>query len=172
MIDLEQYIRDVPDYPRPGILFKDITPLFANPAALGATVDRLAEWAAPRRPDIVLGAEARGFILGAALAQRLGCGFVPARKPGKLPWHTIAVKYSLEYGFDELEVHADAFAKGARVLVHDDLLATGGTAKAMLELVEQLGGIVVGVAFIIELAFLNGRDKLGAGYDVNSLITY
>ena len=172
MIDLAQYIRDVPDYPKPGILFKDVTPLFADPVALGATVDRLAEWSTPRRPDIVLGAEARGFILGAALAHRLGCGFVPARKPGKLPWHTIAVKYSLEYGFDELEVHADAFPKGARVLVHDDLLATGGTAKAMLELVEQLGGIVVGVAFIIELAFLNGREKLGAGCDVNSLITY
>ena len=172
MIDLTQYIRDVPDYPKPGILFKDITPLFADPVALTATVDRLAEWSVSRRPDIVLGAEARGFILGAALAQRLGCGFVPARKPGKLPWHTVAVKYSLEYGYDELEVHADAFPKGARVLVHDDLLATGGTSKAMLELVEQLGGIVVGVAFVIELAFLNGREKLGAGYDVHSLITY
>ena len=172
MIDLTRYIRDVPDYPKPGILFKDITPLFADPLALSATVDQLAAWSEPRRPDIVLGAEARGFILGAALAQRLGCGFVPARKPGKLPWHTIAVKYSLEYGFDELEVHADAFPKGARVLVHDDLLATGGTSRAMLELVEQLGGTVVGVAFVIELAFLNGREKLGAGHDVHSLITY
>ena len=172
MIDLTTYIRDVPDYPKPGILFKDITPLFASAGALNETVERLAEWAAPRQPDIVLGAEARGFILGAALAQRLGCGFVPARKPGKLPWHTVAVKYSLEYGFDELEVHADAFEPGARVLVHDDLLATGGTSKALLELAEQLGGVVVGAAFIIELAFLNGREKLGAGYDVHSLITY
>lgn len=172
MIDLAQYIRDVPDYPKPGILFKDITPLFADPVALGATVDLLGAWAEPRRPDIVLGAEARGFILGAALALQLGCGFVPARKPGKLPWHTVAVKYSLEYGFDELEVHADAFPKGARVLVHDDLLATGGTSRAMLELVEQLGGTVVGVAFIIELAFLDGRKKLGSGYDIHSLITY
>lgn len=170
-MDLSSYIRDVPDYPRPGILFKDITPLLANPAGLNETVERLATWAAPRKPDIVLGAEARGFILGAALAQRLGCGFVPARKPGKLPWHTIAVKYSLEYGFDELEVHADAFPRGARVLVHDDLLATGGTSKALLELVEQLGGSVVGVAFVIELGFLAGREKL-AGYDVHSLITY
>ena len=170
-MDLTAHIRDVPDYPKPGILFKDITPLFAHPEALNTTVERLAAWAEPRRPDIVLGAEARGFILGAALAQRLGCGFVPARKPGKLPWHTVAVKYSLEYGFDELEVHADAFPKGARVLVHDDLLATGGTSKALLELVEQLGGEVVGVAFVVELAFLDGRSKLG-GYDVHSLITY
>ena len=172
MRDLTTYIRDVADYPKPGILFKDITPLFADAGALNETVERLAEWAAPRKPDIVLGAEARGFILGAALAQRLGSGFVPARKPGKLPWHTIAVKYSLEYGFDELEVHADAFGKGARVLVHDDLLATGGTSRALLELVEQLGGVVVGVAFVVELAFLHGREKLGAGYDVHSLITY
>ena len=170
-MDLTAHIRDVPDYPKPGILFKDITPLFADPGALSATVDQLAAWAGPRKPDLVLGAEARGFILGAALAHRLGCGFVPARKPGKLPWHTVAVKYSLEYGFDELEVHADSIPKGARVLVHDDLLATGGTCKAMLELVEQLGGEVVGVAFIVELAFLSGRDKL-AGYDVHSLITY
>ena len=170
-MDLTAHIRDVPDYPKPGILFKDITPLFANPAALSATVDQLAEWAEPRKPDLVLGAEARGFILGAALAHRLGCGFVPARKPGKLPWHTVAVKYSLEYGFDELEVHADSIPKGSRVLVHDDLLATGGTCTAMLELVEQLGGEVVGVAFIVELAFLAGREKLG-GYDVHSLITY
>lgn len=172
MNDLTTYIRDVPDYPKPGILFKDITPLFADARALNDTVELLAEWATPRKPDIVLGAEARGFILGAALAQRLGCGFVPARKPGKLPWHTVAVKYSLEYGFDELEVHADAFDKGARVLVHDDLLATGGTSKALLELTEQLGGTVVGVAFVIELAFLHGREKLGTGYDVHSLITY
>lgn len=170
-MDLTRYIRDVPDYPKPGILFKDVTPLFANHAALNDTVERLAAWGEPRKPDIVLGAEARGFILGAALAQRLGCGFVPARKPGKLPWHTVAVKYSLEYGFDELEVHADAFGTGTRVLVHDDLLATGGTSKALLELVEQLGGIVVGVAFVIELSFLHGRDKL-AGYDIHSLITY
>jgi adenine phosphoribosyltransferase len=120
---------------------------------------------------VILGAEARGFIFGAALAYRLDCGFVAARKPGKLPWRTVGVKYALEYGFDELELHADAIANGNRVLIHDDLLATGGTAKAKAELVEQLGGIVVGLAFVIELEFLHGRDKL-PGYDVFSLIQY
>ena len=164
-------IRDVPDFPKRGIVFKDIMPLLADAASLRAAVDRLAEWARPRRPDVVLGAEARGFILGAALAYTLGCGFVAARKPGKLPWHTISVKYGLEYGFDSLELHADAIAEGARVLIHDDLLAPGGTSKATVELVEQLGGEVVGIAFVIELTFLNGRDKLG-GYDVHSLIQY
>ena len=129
-------------------------------AALAETVERLAEWSEPRKPDLVLGAEARGYITGGALACRLGCGFVPARKPGKLPWHTVAVKYALEYGFDQLEVHADAITAGKRVLVHDDVLATGGTAKATAELVEQLGGTVVGLPFIIELAFLDGREKL------------
>jgi adenine phosphoribosyltransferase len=119
----------------------------------------------------VLGAEARGYITGGALACKLGCGFVPARKPGKLPWHTVAAKYALEYGFDQLEVHADAIKQGQRVLVHDDVLATGGTAKATAELVEQLGGTVVGMPFIIELTFLDGRQKL-ADYDVFSLIQY
>ncbi len=126
-------------------------PLLADGEALQAAVDRLAEWAEPRRPDIVLGAEARGYITGGALACRLGCGFVAARKPGKLPWHTVAVKYALEYGFDTLELHADAIAGGQRVLIHDDVLATGGTAKATVELVEQLGGEVVGLPFLIEL---------------------
>jgi adenine phosphoribosyltransferase len=170
-IDLSEKIRDVPDFPKPGVVFKDIMPLIGDPAALAETVDRLAEWAAPRAPDLVLGAEARGYITGGALACRLGCGFVPARKPGKLPWHTVAVKYALEYGFDQLEVHADAIKPGQRVLVHDDVLATGGTAKATVELVEQLGGEVVGLPFIIELTFLDGREKL-AGYDVFSLIEY
>ncbi len=170
-IDLSEKIRDVPDFPKPGVVFKDIMPLIGDPAALAETVDRLAEWAAPRTPDLVLGAEARGYITGGALACRLGCGFVPARKPGKLPWHTVAVKYALEYGFDQLEVHADAIKPGQRVLVHDDVLATGGTAKATAELVEQLGGEVVGLPFIIELTFLDGREKL-AGYDVFSLIEY
>ena len=135
------------------------------------TIERLAEWAAPREPDLILGAEARGYITGGALACRLGCGFVPARKPGKLPWHTVAAKYALEYGFDQLEVHADAIQPGQRVLVHDDVLATGGTAKATAELVEQLGGIVVGLPFIIELTFLEGRKKLD-DYGVFSLIQY
>ena len=134
-------------------------------------MDRLAEWSEPRKPDIVLGAEARGYITGGALACRLGCGFVAARKPGKLPWHTVAVKYALEYGFDQLEIHADAIARGQRVLIHDDVLATGGTARATVELVQQLGAEVVGLPFIIELSFLNGREKL-AGQDVFSLIQY
>jgi adenine phosphoribosyltransferase len=170
-VDLKSRIRDVPDFPKPGIVFKDIMPLLADPEALRETVDRLAEWAAPRKPDIILGAEARGFITGGALAWKLGCGFVAARKPGKLPWRTISAKYALEYGFDALELHADAISHGQRVLVHDDLLATGGTSKAKIDLVEQLGGEVVGVAFVISLEFLNGRERL-AGYDVHSLIEY
>ena len=170
-IDLSSKIRDVPDFPRPGIVFKDIMPLIADAAALKQTIDAVAEWAEPRKPDIILGAEARGYITGGALACRLGCGFVAARKPGKLPWRTVAAKYALEYGFDQLEVHADAISAGQRVLIHDDVLATGGTAKATVELVEQLGGTVVGLPFIIELTFLNGREKL-AGYDVFSLLQY
>ncbi len=170
-MDLASFIRDIPDFPKPGIVFKDIMPLLADPAALRNAVDELAAWAEPRRPDLVLGAEARGFITGGALAYRLGCGFIAARKPGKLPWRTISVKYALEYGFDALELHADAIRSGARVLVHDDLLATGGTAKAKTDLVEQLGGEVVGVAFIIELEFLKGRERL-EGFDVHSLVRY
>ncbi len=170
-VDLKAKIRDVPDFPKPGVVFKDIMPLLSDREALRETVERIAEWAAPREPDVVLGAEARGYITGGALACRLGCGFVPARKPGKLPWRTVAVKYALEYGFDQLEVHADSIRPGQRVLVHDDVLATGGTARATVELVEQLGGEVVGLPFIIELAFLNGREQL-KGYDVYSLIEY
>jgi adenine phosphoribosyltransferase len=170
-VDLQTLIRDVQDFPKPGIVFKDIMPLLADAEALRETVDRLAEWAEPRRPDIILGAEARGFITGGALACKLGCGFVAARKPGKLPWRTVSAKYALEYGLDALELHADAIRKGQRVLVHDDVLATGGTARAKCELVEQLGGEVVGVEFIISLEFLNGRERLD-GYDVHSLIQY
>jgi adenine phosphoribosyltransferase len=170
-VDLKSKIRDVQDFPKPGVVFKDIMPLLSDPEALHDAVDRIAAWAGPREPDIVLGAEARGYITGGALACRLGCGFVPARKPGKLPWRTVAVKYALEYGFDQLEVHADSIRAGQRVLVHDDVLATGGTAKATVELVEQLGGVVVGLPFIIELAFLNGRERL-EGHDVFSLIEY
>jgi adenine phosphoribosyltransferase len=169
--DLATRIRDIPDFPKRGIVFKDIMPLLADPESLRDTVEQLAEFAEPRKPDLILGAEARGFILGAALAYRLGCGFVAARKPGKLPWRTISAKYALEYGFDALELHADAIKPGARVLVHDDLLATGGTARAKVDLVEQLGGTVVGLAFVIELEFLQGREKL-AGYDVFSLVQY
>ena len=170
-IELKSKIRDVPDFPKPGIVFKDIMPLLADAEALRSTVDALAEWAAPRKPDLILGAEARGFITGGALACKLGCGFVAARKPGKLPWRTVSVKYALEYGFDALEVHADSIIRGQRVLVHDDVLATGGTARAKCELVEQLGGEVVGVEFIIALDFLDGRERL-AGYDVHALISY
>lgn len=170
-MDLASKIRDVPDFPRPGIVFKDIMPLIGDADGLRETVERLAEWSEPRRPDIVMGAEARGYITGGALACKLGCGFVAARKPGKLPWRTVAAKYALEYGFDQLEIHADAIRPGQRVLVHDDVLATGGTAKATVELVEQLGAEVVGLPFIIELTFLNGRAKL-EGWDVFSLLQY
>ncbi len=170
-VDLASKIRDIPDFPKPGIVFKDIMPLLADAEAFRAAVEGLAEFAAPRKPDLILGAEARGFILGGALALQLGCGFVAARKPGKLPWKTIDAEYALEYGTDRLEVHSDAIPAGARVLVHDDLLATGGTACAKINLVEQLGGEVVGLAFVIELEFLHGREKL-SGYDVHSLIQY
>ena len=170
-IDLRTRIRDVPNFPKPGIVFKDIMPLLADAESLEAAVDDLAEWAAPLEIDYVVGAEARGFILGSALAYKLGCGFVCARKPGKLPYLTVGAKYALEYGFDALEMHVDAVPKGARVLVHDDLLATGGTAKAKIDLVEQLGAEVVGLAFVVELTFLGGRDKL-YGYDVHSLVQY
>jgi adenine phosphoribosyltransferase len=169
--NLEAKIRDVPDFPEPGIVFKDIMPLVADPATLHEAVDRLAEWIEPRRPDLILGAEARGFILGAALAYKLGCGFIAARRPGKLPWKTVSATYALEYGENALELHADAISDGQRILVHDDVLATGGTAAAICDLAEQLGGEIVGVAFVIELQFLEGRKYLER-YDVHSLITY
>jgi adenine phosphoribosyltransferase len=170
-VDLASRIRDIPDFPSPGIVFKDITPLVADPASLKEAIDQLAEWAAPRGPDVILGAEARGFIFGGALAYVLGCGFVPARKPGKLPWQTVSATYALEYGNDTLEVHSDAVAPGQRVIVLDDVLATGGTAKAKIDLVEMLGGTVAGALFVIELSFLHGRTKLD-GYDVHALIDY
>ena len=168
---LKAKIRDVPDFPEPGIVFKDIMPLLADPDCLRETVNLLGEWAEPRKPDVILGAEARGFILGAALAYELGCGFVAARRPGKLPWKTVSATYALEYGENALELHADAISDGARVLVHDDVLATGGTARAICDLATQLGGEIVGVEFVIELGFLEGRQHL-EGYDVHSLITY
>ena len=170
-LDLRDRVRDVPDFPKPGIVFKDLMPLVADAAYFRETIDRLEQLAKPKRPDIILGAEARGFIFGGALADRLGCGFVPARKPGKLPWETVEATYELEYGTDSLQVHADAIGKGSRVIIHDDVLATGGTAKAKTDLVEQLGGNVVSLLFVVELAFLNGRGRL-AGYDVDALITY
>ena len=170
--DLQERIRDVPDFPEPGIVFKDIMPLLARarPAARGGRPARRVGGAAAS-PDVILGGEARGFILGAALAYKLGCGFVAARRPGKLPWETISASYALEYGENALEVHSDAFEKGQRVLLHDDVLATGGTARAIVDLAENLGGDVVGIAFLIELDFLEGR-KLLEGHDVYSLIHY
>jgi adenine phosphoribosyltransferase len=170
-VRLEDHIRDIPDFPKPGIVFKDITPLFLDPEALRATIHALADYARSRRADYVVSAEARGFVLGGAVAAEAGGGFILARKPGKLPRETSSVEYKLEYGVDALEVHADAVAGGARVLVHDDLLATGGTAGALCGLVEQAGGVVAGCAFVIELAFLQGRERL-KGYDVHSLVVY
>jgi adenine phosphoribosyltransferase len=168
---LKAKIRDVPDWPQEGVIFRDITPLLADQEGLKETIDLMAEWAEPRKPDLVVGGEARGFFVGAALAYRLGCGFVPARRPGKLPLETISAEYALEYGKNSLELHSDALKGGSRVIIHDDVLATGGTAKAMAGLVEQLGGEVVGLTFIIELDFLNGREQI-ANYDINSLIHY
>jgi adenine phosphoribosyltransferase len=170
-LDLREYIRDIPDFPKPGIGFKDITPVMADARALDAAVTALADAARDLGVDVVIGAEARGFLLGPALARDLGAGFVLARKPGKLPHETVSAEYQLEYGTDALELHSDAVAHGARVLVHDDLLATGGTARALCELVEQLGGQVAACHFLIELTFLNGRERL-RGYDVRSLIAF
>ncbi len=170
-IDLRDRVRDVPDFPTEGIIFKDLMPLIADPEYFAETIRRLADWARPREPDLVLGAEARGFIFGGALAYELGVGFVTARKPGKLPRETVEATYALEYGTDSLHVHRDAIAPGGRVVILDDVLATGGTARAKVELVEELGGIVVGVLFVVELTFLEGRERL-EGYDVHSLIQY
>ena len=169
--DLRSRIQDVPDFPRPGIVFKDITPLLLDARALESSVARLADYARSREVEYVVSAEARGYVLGGALAVAAGAGFVLARKPGKLPREVSSEQYELEYGVDALEVHSDAMRGGARVLVHDDLLATGGTAAALCGLVEQAGGDVVGCAFLIELEFLEGRKRL-AGRDVHSLIAY
>jgi len=169
--DLERYIRTVPNFPTPGISFKDITPLIENGEALHAAVDALALATYGFDYERILSAEARGFVLGTALAYRARKGLILARKPNKLPRETIAATYELEYGTDSLEAHADAIPPGTRILVADDLLATGGTARAMCQLVENAGGIVAGVAFLIELTYLSGRDRL-APYEVVSLITY
>ncbi|HUB72478.1 MAG TPA: adenine phosphoribosyltransferase [Solirubrobacteraceae bacterium] len=168
---LRALIRDIPDFPRPGIVFKDVTPLMADARALADAVGGLAEHARALEVDCVVAAEARGFLLGPALALELGAGFALARKPGKLPYETVSAEYMLEYGTDALELHTDAVAAGRRVLVHDDLLATGGTAAAICRLVEQLGAQVVGCGFLIELAFLGGREQL-RGYDVHALLAY
>ena len=169
--DLRAKIRDIKDFPTEGILFKDITTLLKDGGAFAAVVDMLAGAYAKERVEVVVGIESRGFIFGGALAHQLGAGFVPVRKLGKLPGKTIEVEYELEYGRDALAMHEDAIGRGQRVLVVDDLLATGGTMAAALRLVEQLGGTVVGVAFMIELAFLHGRNKLKT-YPLHSLIVY
>jgi adenine phosphoribosyltransferase len=171
VVRLEDHIADIPDFPRPGIVFKDITPLFLNAEALRATIESLAAYAREREVDYVVSAEARGFVLGGAVAAAAGAGFILARKPGKLPRATDSVEYQLEYGVDALEVHSDAVRGGARVLVHDDLLATGGTAAALCDLVEGAGGVVAGCAFVIELAFLSGRQRLSPR-EVHSLVVY
>jgi adenine phosphoribosyltransferase len=170
-MDLTSTIRSVPDFPKEGILFYDITTLLKNPDAFKASVDQLVKRYRQTGVEVVAGIESRGFIFGAALAYQLGVGFVPVRKPGKLPAQTIAESYLLEYGVNTVEIHVDAITRGQKVLVIDDLLATGGTAQAACNLVEKLGGQVVGVAFVIELNFLHGREKL-PGYDVFSLLQY
>jgi adenine phosphoribosyltransferase len=170
-IDLKTLVREVPDFPEPGVGFKDISPLLLDPAALRQAVGELAEWTRDREADLVVGAEARGFWLGPAIAVEAGCGFVAARRPGKLPPETVSATYALEYGENTLEVASNAIANGARVVIHDDVLATGGTVEAIAGLVEQLGGAVVGLNFVIELSFLGGRKRLGK-YELKPLITY
>ena len=170
-MELDRFIRHIPGFPKEGILFHDIMPMLQDAEALHYSVDQLAEFARGRQVDLILGAEARGFILGAALAYALGVGFATARKPGKLPWKVNRCEYDLEYGTDVLEMHSDAIKPGQRVLIHDDLLATGGTAAAKICLVEDAGGIVAGLAFLIELTELHGRDRL-EGYEDFSLLPY
>jgi adenine phosphoribosyltransferase len=170
-MDLKAVIREVPDFPKPGISFKDITTLVKNGAALRQVIDEFAAHFADKRPDIIVGAESRGFIVGAPLAYKLGCGFVPVRKPSKLPAAVAKTSYALEYGEDTLEIHLDAIQPGQKVLIVDDLLATGGTISATAQLVEQLKGEIVGFAFIVELDILKGREKL-SGYDILSLVHY
>ena len=170
-MDLRAKIREVPDWPQPGVGFKDVTPLLADPVTLRQTVAELAGWVRGKDPDLVLGAEARGFWLGAAVAVEAGVGFVPARRPGKLPPKTISASYVLEYGENALELHPDLIPTGSKVVIHDDVLATGGTVAAICGLVERLGGEVLGACFIIELTFLGGRERLN-GLELHSLIEY
>lgn len=170
-IRLEDWIRDIPDFPQKGILFKDITPLLQDKAAFHAAMDRLAAHYAGAGIEAVVGVESRGFIFGAVLAYLLNCGFVPVRKFGKLPYQTVTVEYELEYGTNIVEIHTDAIKPGQRVLIVDDLLATGGTVSAAMELVEKLGGHIAGIAFLVELTFLRGREQL-KGHDVFALIKY
>jgi len=170
-MDLKKYIRIIPDFPKAGIRFKDITPLLGNGQAFKYAIDLLAQGLNNQEIDLVVGPEARGFVIGGPLAYKLGCGFVPVRKKGKLPAEIVSAVYELEYGKDELEIHKDAITPGQKVFIADDLLATGGTMKTTIELVEKLGGQVVGLGFIIELAYLEGRKNL-EGYNVISLLKY
>lgn len=170
-LEIKNYIRNIKDFPKPGIVFRDITTMLKEPISLNYTLNKLIELTNGIKIDKVAAIEARGFIFGSLLAQKLNAGFIPIRKPGKLPAETISQTYSLEYGEDSIEIHKDAIAKGENVLVHDDLLATGGTAKAACQLIEKLGGNVVQVSFIIELSFLKGREQL-SGYDVKALVNY
>lgn len=168
---LHRLIRDIPDFPKPGILFKDITPLLADPSGLALAVEFMANPFRTQNVDIVVGAESRGFIFGTAIAQSLSCGFVPVRKPGKLPSERKSITYALEYGTDTLEIHQDAIQPGQRVLMVDDLLATGGTMRACCDLVEGLGATIIGIAVLIELEFLNGREKLKP-HEVSAVLRY
>lgn len=170
-IDLKKHIREIPDWPRKGILFRDITPLLLNPRAFAAAVDALSADFTEMGIEYVAAVEARGFIFGSAVAEKLDAGFVPIRKKGKLPWQTESITYDLEYGTDTLEVHSDAIDSGGKVLMVDDLLATGGTMAAACELIEKIGGTIVGIAFLIELTGLQGREKI-ADYNVTSIISY
>jgi len=169
--ELKKYIRSIQDFPVKGILFRDITTLLKEPNGINLTIDKLVTFTEGVQIDKVVGIESRGFIFGSLLAQRLGVGFIPVRKPGKLPAETESQTYQLEYGEDSMEIHEDAISQGDKVLIHDDLLATGGTAEAAVKLIEKLSGEVVQISFIIELTFLNGRNKL-KGYDIRSIISY
>ncbi len=170
-MQLENYIRDIQDFPKPGILFKDITPLLLNPQARTYCLDALITQLENQAIDKVVGVESRGFFFGTLVADRLGAGFIPVRKPNKLPYETLSASYALEYGTDSLEIHTDAIRPGDRILIHDDVLATGGTAKAVCELVERLGGTIVQCSFLMELSFLNGREKL-TPHTVAAVLTY
>jgi adenine phosphoribosyltransferase len=169
---LKESIRDIVDFPKPGIIFKDLTPLFKEPASFAYALDALADKCSELKPKYIAGIEARGFILGPTIANKLGIGFVPVRKPGKLPYKVERFEYTLEYGTDCVEVHADAVEKGDRVVIIDDLLATGGTAGAADSLLKKLGGNVVGIGFLIELSFLHGRDKLPKDAEIFALLNY
>ena len=170
-VNLEDHIRDIPDFPKPGIIFKDITPLLKNPVPFQAAIDQMVSHYKGMDIDYVVGIESRGFIIGAPMAYQLGVGFIPIRKPGKLPYETERIDYTLEYGVGSLEIHADALSKGHRILIVDDLLATGGTVAATRTLIERLGGHVAACGFVIELTFLNGKEKL-PGLEIHSLIKY